>query len=63
MIASMQVQQQRSKLFFSELFLSLLITQFYFSKKDELVSVIKLEMSHTPGQMLGITKRFRKWSH
>lgn len=62
----MQVQQQRSKLFcffFFELFLSLFIIQFYFSKKDELVPVIKLEISHTPGEMLGITKRFRKWSH
>lgn len=44
----MQVQQQRSNLFFfPELFLSFLIIQFYFSKKDELVPVIKLEMSHT----------------
>lgn len=61
----MQVQQQRSKFFFSELFVSLLflITQFYFSKKDELVPVIKLEMSRTPGEMLRIKKRFRKWSH
>lgn len=59
----MQVQQRRWKLLFSELFLSLLITQFYFSKKYELVPVIKLEMSHKPGEMLGITKRFRKWSH
>lgn len=49
--------------FFSELLLSLLMTQFYFSKKDELVPMIKLEMCHTPGEVLGITKRFRKWSH